>query len=63
MAHDHGEATAAKMGSRVKVMRIVHAIHMTAASARDTNSLLGPAGSPGSGSLSCFPVWIFGMFF
>ena len=30
MADDHGEAAAAKTGSRVKVMRIVHTIHMTA---------------------------------
>jgi catechol 2,3-dioxygenase-like lactoylglutathione lyase family enzyme len=30
MADDLGEAAAAKMGSRVKVMRIVHTIHMTA---------------------------------
>ena len=30
MADDHGEAAAAKMGSRVKVMRIIHTIHMVA---------------------------------
>jgi hypothetical protein len=30
MADDHGEAAAAKMGSRVKVMRIIHTIHVVA---------------------------------